>query len=450
MNRRRFCASAAAGLAGFALSRRLAAARPPNVVIILADDLGWADLGCYGSAAIRTPHLDRLAGEGARMTAFYASGPVCSPSRAGLLTGRYPARTGVTFALSPKELGVLPLAASAYYRMSLGLPPGEITLADLLGGAGYATTCIGKWHLGDHPQHLPNRRGFDHFFGVLHPNDAVPLRLYRNTEVVEKAPVNQDFLTQKYTAEAVAWMSEQRERPFFCYLAHTFPHIPLHASPEFRGKSNAGLYGDAVEELDWSTGELLKTLDHLGLADNTLVVFTSDNGPWFEGNTGVYRGRKGQILEGGMRVPGIARRPGVIPAGSVCHGIGMNFDLFATALAAAGLEPPADRAIDGRDLTPLWRGEAERVHEELFYYWRREAQAVRTDRWKYHRRHPGWADLPTVVPQRPMLFDLNADPNECYNVLDRYPEVAAELEARIKDWEAGFIRGVPASYGFGA
>ena len=434
----------AAACLGFG-SRALAASSPPsrpNLIIILADDLGYGDLGCYGSEAIATPNFDRLAAEGVKLTSFFSSGPVCSPSRAGLLTGRYPARSGVNFVFVPKEMALLAAVEYPYYGMPWGLPVEEITLAQALQGVGYSTCCVGKWHLGDLPRYLPHHRGFDHYFGLLHSNDAFPLRLYRNDEVIEPSPVNQDFLTRKYTEEALGWIQQNQGGPFFLYLAHTFPHIPLHASPEFRGRSKGGLYGDAVEELDWSAGKIMAALDQYGLADNTLIFFTSDNGPWFEGSTDILRGRKGQTLDGGMRVPGIARWPRVIPAGTVTDEMSMNFDLFSTALTMAGAQVPDDRAIDGKNILPLLKGEGQTPHQALFFYQGRKLQAVRTGQWKYHRVHQGWAELRSILPKRPMLFDLETDPNESYNVIDLYPKVAQEMEAMMKDWEKNFVKGV--------
>ncbi len=445
MNRREFLQASACAGSCMILSggRAFASFGPrPNIVIIIADDLGYGDLGCYGSEAIATPAIDRLSEEGVRLTAFFSSGPVCSPSRAGLLTGRYPARSGVNFVFVPREAFPLAAVEYPYFGMPWGLPVEEVTLAEALKGVGYSTCCIGKWHLGDLPRHLPHNRGFDHYFGVLHSNDSVPLRLYRNDDVVEPHPVDQDHLTRKYTEEALRWLRENRGGPFFLYLAHTFPHIPLHASPEFRGRSMGGLYGDTVEEIDWSTGEIIKALDEYGLADNTFIFFTSDNGPWFEGNTGIWRGRKGQTLDGGMRVPGIARWPGVIPAGTVSDEMSMNFDLFTTALAIAGAGIPDDRPLDGADILPLLKGGSS-PHEALFFYKGRRLQAVRTEKWKYHRVHKGWAHLPSFLPKRPMLFNLESDPNESYNVIDLYPEVARDMERMMSGWESDFIKGVP-------
>jgi len=439
LDRRQALGIFAAGAVGLGMT---SSASPPNIVIIMADDLGFGDLGCYGSRSISTPHLDRLAVEGVRMTSFYSASPVCSPSRAALLTGRYPVRSGVHFVFVPKELFLLAAIEYTAYNMPWGLPKEEATLADELKKSGYRTCSVGKWHLGDLPGYMPTSRGFDHYFGVLHSNDAMPLRLYRNTRVVEPHPLDQDLLTRKYTEEAVKWIGQNHDRPFFLYFAHTFPHIPLHASAGFRGRSKAGLYGDCVEEIDWSAGEVLRALDKYGVADNTLVFFTSDNGPWFEGRSG-FRGRKGQTLDGGMRVPGIIRFPGVLPAGAVCNEMSMNFDLFTTALALAGREAPSDRPVDGKNILPMLQGSEKSPHEALYFYRFDELQAVRTRRWKYHRPHKGWAHLPTYLPRKPMLFDLQAEKTEVYNIIDTRPRQAEKMEQMMQKWENNLVKGVP-------
>ncbi len=450
MDRRKFITSlAAAGgtaLGGSALGLprdSKAAARRPNVIIILADDLGYGDLGCQGSRVMKTPRLDEMAEQGVRMTSFFASGPVCSPSRAGIMTGRYPIRSGVNYVFVPTELFPLALALYGKYRMPWGLPRNEIVLPELMKTAGYNTCCIGKWHLGDLPGQRPRARGFDYYYGVLHSNDAIPLRLYENERVVEPAPVDQDYLTQSYTEKAVSWIESNDDSPFFLYMAHTSPHVPLHASPEFRGTSEAGLYGDCVEEIDWSVGQVLDALDRRGMAEDTLVFFTSDNGPWFQGSAGGLRGRKDETFGGGMKVPAIARWPGVIPAHTVTDRMSMNFDLFTTSLAAAGLEAPSDRPIDGRDVLPMLKGEEQSPHRELYFYKGRELQAVLQDGWKYHRRHKGWATSFSGRQRGPMLFHLPDDPDESYNVIDLYPGKAKELREQMDAWEKCMAAGVP-------
>ncbi|MFO8058504.1 MAG: sulfatase [bacterium] len=442
MDRRRFVQTTGLGAAGIAAGRRVSASRKPNIVIIMADDLGYGDLGCYGSEAIKTPVLDRMADEGAKLTSFYSSGPVCTPSRAGLITGRYPIRTGAHDVFFPdcNPLVSLPI------HLSRGLGPGmsrnEITLAQALKQGGYATCCIGKWHLGDLKSYRPHHRGFDHYMGLLYSNDMVPLPLYRNDEIIDPPPANQDLLTQKYTSEALSWIKQNKDRPFFLYLPHTFPHIPLHASEEFRGTSEAGRYGDCIEEIDWSTGEIMDALERYGLSENTFVFFTSDNGPWYQGSTGRRRGRKGETFDGGMRVPAIARWPGKIPAGSVTDQMSMNFDLFTTALAVAGLNPPQDRPMDGKNIMPLLQGE-DSPHKALYFYNSKDLQAVRTQNWKYRRRHAGYATNYWMVPKGPMLFDLTSDHDESYNVIDLYPDKAREMEELMKSFEKNLVKGVP-------
>ncbi len=444
MDRRDFLKTAGVGAAALAAGtgRARAAQDGPNIIVIMADDLGYGDLGCYGSEAIATPNLDRLAEDGVRLTNFFSSAPVCSPSRGGLLTGRYPARIPINGVYFPSRFPATP-ALHAFYRLGPGMNTREIILAQLLGDAGYATCCIGKWHLGDLKKYRPHHRGFDHYFGVLYSNDMIPLDLYRNDEIVEKAPANQDYFTQKYTEEALTWIRENQDRPFFLYLPHTFPHRPLHASPDFRGRSQGGLYGDCVEEIDWSTGRIMDLLEELNLADNTFVFFTSDNGPWFQGSAGGRRGRKNEIFDGGMNVPAIARFPGVIPRGTVSEQMSMNFDLFATAAALAGAPLPDDRPIDGLDIMPMLAGRAETPHDALFFYKSDNLYAVRTPRWKYHRRHPAWNAGYAPMEVGPMLFDLQTDPDESYDVSGLHPEVAAELEQMMTEWERRLVKGVP-------
>ena len=294
--RRRFLQlSAGAAAAGLAA----APPRPPNIVMIYVDDLGYGDLGCYGSN-IRTPNLDRMAAEGVRFTQFYSANPVCSPARAALLTGRYPTRTGVPNVIMAPD--------------KTGLSPSETTLAALLKPQGYKTMCIGKWHLGHQPQYLPTNRGFDEYYGIPYSNDMTPRPLMHNTEVLEE-PAVLETLTPRYTQQALQFIERSKDSPFFLYMPHTFPHIPLAASPRFRGKSPLGLYGDVVEELDWSVGEVLAKLKQTGLDNQTLVMFSSDNGPWYQGSPGQLRGRKGSTYEGGVREPFLARFPGRIPRG---------------------------------------------------------------------------------------------------------------------------------------
>ena len=410
----------------------------PNIIVILADDLGYGDLSCYGSQSIHTPHLDRMAAEGARMINACATAALCSPSRAGLLTGRYPIRTHVPMPLYPagRPMDIVFNAGGVYRYGVRGIPEDEVLISEVLLRRGYRTALLGKWHLGDRSPHLPNDRGFEQFYGALYSNDMDPYAIYRDGEVEIEPPVDQSALTQNLTAEALRFITENKDQPFFLYYAQPFPHIPLHASAAFRGRSEAGLYGDTVEELDWSAGEILRTLEELGLDDRTLVIFTSDNGPWWQGNPGLTRGRKNLPFEGGFRVPLIARWPGVIPEGIVPGALSMNFDIFATCLAAAGVSLPVDRVIDGKSLLPVLRGDSDALHETLYYHKGSRLIGVRHGDWKYLRHHMtdngGYASL----RQGPFLFHLDRDPNESYNLIESEPEVAAMLVRMLDDWDS--------------
>ena len=414
----------------------------PNLVLILFDDLGYGDLGAYRSQAPATPRLDRLAAQGAVFENFYSAAPYCTPSRAGLLTGRWPIRTGLTQVVFPTGHPI-DRVMRAYGRPTR-LPADEITLADALHAGGYATMMVGKWHLGNEAPSLPGDLGFERYFGVLHSNDMQPLPLWRDREVVEPHPVDQRTLTRRYTDEAVAFIEASRERPFFLYVAHSFPHEPLHASVERFGKSPAGIYGDVLADLDASTGAIVDALERLGLAKSTLVLVTSDNGPWFEGSAGALRGRKNDVFEGGMRVPLIARWPGRIPAGQRIEGVATSIDVLPTALGLAGLPLPADRIIDGVDLrSSLFGRRGDSLPDRpIFYYEDRALCAVRVGRWKAHRRHgvfgglaADWAVVP-LMPKGPWLFDLARDPDESYDVSQNNPQELERLEGVMNAFES--------------
>lgn len=404
--------------------------RPPNVVIIFADDLGYGDVGVNGARLIKTPNLDRMAAEGVNLTAFYSSANVCTPSRGGLLTGRYPVRLGIA-------------SDVARPTNDIAMPPGEITIAEALKERGYATACIGKWHLGHQPEHWPTTQGFDYFYGLPYSNDMTPLALYRMSEAIE-GPVDQRTLTERYTEEAVRFMEEHRDRPFFVYLPHTMPHVPLFVSERFAGRSEAGLYGDVIETIDWSVGEVLGALKRLGLDGRTLVIFTSDNGPWWEGGAGPYRDRKGSSWEGGMRVPCIARFPGVIPAGTTSNAISMNIDLFPTIAALTGAKLPDDRPIDGKNILDVLKGAAESPHEYLLLYEATQIAAVRTQRWKLVVQS-WYRGINAQIGRREyhyypgLLFDLEKDPGELYSFTREYPEIAVQLR-QIHDEAAATIK----------
>jgi arylsulfatase A len=402
---------------------------PPNLVILYADDLGYGDLGCYGHPTIRTPELDRMASEGMRFTQFYSAAEVCTPSRAALLTGRLPVRSGMC---SDDRRVLFPDSAG-------GLPADEVTLAEALKAKGYRTACIGKWHLGHLPQYLPTRHGFDVYFGLPYSNDMYnvqrgdpPVPLLRGEQIVEQ-PAVLDTLTPRYTEEAVKFIKESREGPFFLYLPYTYPHVPLHASEAFRGKSARGLYGDVVEELDHSVGAILQALRDLQLAEKTFVFFSSDNGPWLTqdergGSAGLLRGGKGSTWEGGMREPGIAWWPSRIPAGVVTQELGSTMDLFTTCLALAGADPPRDRAVDGVDLSPVLFGTGKSPRQVFFYYRGRRLMAARKGPWKAHFiTQPGYGGKGPETHDPPLLFHLEHDPSERFDVSKEHPKVIRDI-----------------------
>jgi len=398
-------------------------AKRPNFVILLADDLGYGDLRCYGHPTIRTPNLDAMAGGGMRFTQFYAAASVCTPSRAALMTGRLPGRSGLTRVLSPFATG--------------GIPESEITIAEVLANLGYATACVGKWHLGHLACYLPTRHGFERYFGIPYSNDMSPAvasnptwkeappptPLLRGAEIIEREPV-QRLLTSRYTAEAVTFIREcsRAQQPFLIYLPYTFPHVPLFAGDRFRGKSPRGLYGDVVEEIDWSVGEILRTLSEMGQERDTLAVFSSDNGPWLvkkqdSGSAGLLREGKMSTWEGGFRVPFIARWPGRIAPGVVTEAFGTLMDLFPTLVSITGGSMPPGRVFDGQDLSGvLFRNEAGR-EPLMFYYSHMDLRAVRKGPWKLHLASNSPASGgPLVRHDPPLLFHLLVDPSEQYDV----------------------------------
>ncbi|MBW8814613.1 MAG: sulfatase [Caulobacterales bacterium] len=396
--------------------------RRPNVIVILADDLGYGDVGCDGGTHIRTPNLDRMAAEGVRFTDFYASANVCTPSRAGLLTGRYAIRSGLAHeVLQPAD--------------TKGLPLSEVTIPRALGNA-YATALIGKWHLGHVAPHWPpTAYGFDAFYGLPYSHDMRPLSLYAaDGEGLEVREAKPDFskLTQQFFEQTLAFAQAHRDEPFFVMLALTAPHIPLVPNPADPMGSPAGAYGEVVEEIDLNVGRLLARLEALGLDQDTLVVFTSDNGPWFEGSSGPFRDRKGgSAWDGGFRVPFIARQPGRIAAGQVTDGLASNLDLLPTLLAWAGLPPLDGVELDGRDIGGLLTGAQGSPHEEILLFDNNHVVGLRTARWKlvvrsYYRVY----DVP--LDRLPLLFDMTRDPGETYSVASLHPEVLAEMRARLE------------------
>jgi arylsulfatase A len=442
MNRRDFIRNTAVGAGALAVGGYSGSVRSsddrPNIVIIMADDLGLGDLSCFGSTYIKTPNLDAMAAGGVKLTNFYSCAPVCSPSRSGVMTGQYPIRNGVITNFGPSRQLYSPFAPLVN-KMGHGLSLSEITLAEALKPLGYATACVGKWHLGDYKRYLPTNRGFDQYFGIPYSNDMEPVVLLRDEEVIER-PVDQDTLTQRYTREALEFIEKNQNQPFLLYYPQTFPHVPLHASGEFRDKSAGGRYGDTIEELEWSVGQILESLDRLGIAENTFVFFTSDNGPWYQGSPGGHRDRKMSVFEGGFRVPGIARWPGVLQEGLVSDAPAVNVDLFPTSVKLAGGTLPQDRVIDGQDLMPVLKGGAT-AHEAIYYCYHDNLQAVRKGKWKYHRRHKHWTTHTPERPRGPMLFNIIDDSEESYDLINLYPDKAAELEGIMKEWEKTLPKG---------
>lgn len=407
--------------------------KQPNFIIILADDLGYGDLGSYGHPTIRTPNLDKLAQEGVRFTQFYVAANVCSPSRAALVTGRLPIRTGITGGLRvffPHSTG--------------GLPTTETTIASALKLKGYNTGIVGKWHLGHQPQYLPESRGFDYYFGIPYSNDMVsanknkipypPLPLFKGGKVIEEEP-DQTQLTRRYTEEAVSFIKKNKDKPFFLYYPNHAPHVPLYASANFKGKSERGIYGDVVTEFDWSVGELIKTLRELKIDDNTFVIFLSDNGPWLTekqegGSAGLLKDGKASTYEGGMRVPAIAWWPGKIKPGRVSSALATSLDLYPTLLHWAGVSVPDQKELDGVNIADVFTGKNEKVRDVVFYYDSDQLYAIRKGAWKAHfSTHSGYAAQVPEVHETPLLYNLEIDPSEKYNVNTEYPELIATFKS---------------------
>jgi arylsulfatase A-like enzyme len=436
------------------LASVLAAEEPPsrpNLVVILADDLGYGDLGCYGHPTIRTPHLDQMAREGMRFTQFYSAAEVCTPSRAALLTGRLPPRSGMC---SNKRRVAFPNTTG-------GLPDGELTVAELLKLKGYATACFGKWHLGHLPAYSPLKQGFDEFFGLPYSNDmdrmaSAPMGraaflnprsefwnvpLLKNDQVVER-PADQNTLTRRYTDEAIRFIRQHKDGPFFIYLPHTMPHVPLFASEDFTGKSPRKLYGDVVEELDANVGRLLQALRDEKLAERTLVIFTSDNGPWLTqgeqgGSAGLLRDGKGSTWEGGMRVPGLAWLPGWVPAGAVSRELASTLDILPTALSLAGVDLPPDRPLDGYDISSALTGGTS-PRQEMFYYRGFELMAARLGPWKAHfQTQTGYGQPMLEKHDPPLLFNLDIDPSERFNVAAANADPLKAIDALVAKHRAG-------------
>jgi arylsulfatase A len=428
--------------------------KTPNIIIIFADDMGFGDLSCYGHPTIRTPNLDQMADDGIRLNSFYVAASSCTPSRAALLTGRYPLRSGLPHVIFPEE--------------EKGIPASEITLAEALKEQGYKTMCVGKWHLGQtQKEYMPTSQGFDHYYGLITSNDMmrpwvetdVPLHLYRDLNTTEEFPVDQTTLTARYTKEATNFIKEAKDEPFFLYLPHSMPHVPLYASDRFKGKSHAGLYGDVIEELDWSVGEILKTLEQRNLDKNTIVIFTSDNGPWQNmpdrmfredmikpwdaGSTGLFRGAKGTSYEGGFRVPCIVRWPGKIAEKQTSFQVATSMDLYATLIGLAGGKAPTGRILDGVDIMPILSGDTTFRRDKDFYYFQgKQLEAVRSGDWKLRIAPFQGHGNPSNRELQPELYNLKSDPFEQYNRAKEFPKLVSELKEKMLNFkvDGGEIR----------
>lgn len=440
------------------------AKQPPNVILIFADDLGYGDVSCFSEESpFSTPHLDKMAKQGAKLTSFYVPTPYCAPSRGTILTGRYPFRHSVVRNPAP-DAGI----------NNFGLPPEEITIAELLKEKGYATAAYGKWHLGHQEPWLPRKQGFDEYLGILYSNDMFPVQLVHNEEVVEY-PVVQATLTKRYTDKAISFIEEHQEQPFFLYLPHAMPHKPLAASENYyTPETKNDLYADVIAELDADVGRLLSTLKRLGIDEQTLVIFTSDNGPWYGGSTGGLRGMKAKTWEGGLRVPFLARMPGTIRPGIQNDAPTASIDVFPTVAELAGIELPQDRKIDGKSLWALLNdSSAPSPHEAIFGMQGLNLATIRMGKWKLHVRSPGlprfsnlteeqlqnyidprgpdgvnllapYEQAPPTAhpgvtsgddPQAMMLFDLENDPSEQHNLADDHPHIKQKLLTAFRKME---------------
>src|ERR1700722_14157578 len=427
------------------------AAKKPNFIFILADDMGYGDIGPFGSQKNHTPNLERMAKEGMKLTSFYAA-PVCTPSRAQIITGCYAKRVSLPNVLGP--------------RANIGLSADEDTIASVLKSLGYATFIVGKWHLGDAPVFLPTRHGFDHYLGLPYSNDmggehagketiknghrVPPLPLVKDEEVIETLePKDQDKLTALYTKEAIKFIKANKKHPFFLYLPHTAVHVPLHPGDNFKGKSGNGPYGDWAEEVDWCVGQVMEEVKKLGLADNTLIIYSSDNGPWLKqgtnaGTAAPLRGGKAGTFEGGERVPSLAWWPGHVPAGTSGDAVMANFDLMPTFYKLAGGTAPFKHQIDGKDISPLFFGQTkESPHEAFFYVASKSIQAVRSGPWKLAivPQFEGMGDYKPITPDLdhplpPRLYNLDEDIGEQHDVAAAHPEVVECLTGYLRSMDA--------------
>ncbi len=396
------------------------AQRKPNIVVILADDLGYGDIGTFGATDIRTPNIDGLAANGIKLTSFYSTSPVCSPTRAALITGRYPRRLGIDHVFFPESF--------------TGIPSDEVTIAEALKGNGYRTAIFGKWHLGHHRQFLPLQNGFDEYYGIPYSNDMMGVVYLRGNDV-DSIKVNQKYITQTYTKEAVSFIDQNKDKPFFLYITHNMPHVPIYASPKFEGKSKRGLYGDVIEELDWSVGEVVKALKKNGLEENTLVVFTSDNGPWLifdveGGSAGPLRQGKGTTFEGGQRVPAVAYWPGKIKPGTVYDDLASQLDLYPTIIGLTGSQKTqTQKPLDGEDISQVLFGTGKRKGDEFAYYSNGIIEAYRKGDWKIRlpQKDVKAGNVVIVPAADTLLFNLKNDIGEQHNLLKSNPAKAKEL-----------------------
>jgi len=392
----------------------------PNIVFILTDDMGYGDVGVFGAENINTPNIDRLAKEGIKFTDFYSASSVCSPSRAALMTGRYPQRMGINSVFFPQSF--------------TGMPTSERTIAEVLNKAGYTTGLVGKWHLGHRKKYLPLQRGFDEYFGIPYSNDMNMVVYMRGNEV-EQYDVDQEYITKTYTEESVSFIEDHKTDPFFLYVAHNMPHVPIYASDEFKGTSERGLYGDVIQEIDWSVGRILQKLEGEKLLKETLVVFSSDNGPWLVmrelgGSNGILRGGKQYVFEGGVRVPTLAMWKGHIPEGKVYGEMATHMDWFPTLANLANASYPKDRPIDGDDISDVLLGDGEREADEFLYMQLSDLRGYRKGKWKVKEPYSGYGGAPwkiEVPPHDSLLFNLEKDPGESNNLFNKYPEKARSL-----------------------
>ena len=459
IDRRDFLRVVGAGVASVAMPSFLSArqkAKRPNFVIIYADDLGYGDLGCFGHPTIRTPNLDRMAAEGVKLTQFYSAASICTPSRAALMTGRLPIRNG----MCSDKRGVL------FPDSGGGMPASEITIAEMLQKSGYTSACVGKWHLGHLPQFLPTSNGFDYYFGIPYSNDMDRVKggayretcknpkveyfnvpLMRNKEIIER-PADQNTITKRYAEEATQFIKKSKGKPFFLYLAHSMPHVPLFASEDFKDTSLRGIYGDVITEIDWSVGQVLDTLREEGLAENTLVIFSSDNGPWLifkehGGSAGLLRDGKGSTWEGGMREPTVAWWPGRIKAGSVITDMTSTLDVFPTLVEFSGSRILRDRVYDGYSMVDLLTGKGKGKRNIMYFYRGTQLRAIRKGPWKMHvYSKTEYQGGKVQKHDPPLLFNVEGDPSEKYDVAAKHADVIEDLKKEVEKHKAT-VRPVP-------